>query len=126
MIANAQHLAKELQELGYRIVADGTDNHLFIVDLRSKNITGRNAEQLLEKAGITVSRSCIPNDPEKPWITSGIRLGTPAVSSREMKEQEMGTIAKLIDQVLSNPDDDSRLKEVRSEVEKLCSSFPIP
>ena len=124
VIANAQQLAKELQKLDYRIVADGTDNHLFIVDLHSKQITGRQAELALEKAGITVSRSCIPNDPEKPWVTSGIRLGTPAVTTRAMKEKEMATIATLIDKVLSDPDED-KLKEIRSEVEKLCSSFVV-
>ncbi len=126
VIANAQCVAQELSSLGYRIVTKGTDNHLFIVDLRSKKITGRQAEQILDKAGITASRSCIPNDPEKPWITSGIRFGTPAISSRGMKEQEMVIIAKLIDEVLTNPDDEEKLKEVRSKVKELCTQFPIP
>ena len=126
VISNAQRLAHELSNLGYRIVAKGTDNHLLIVDLRSKKITGRQAERALDTAGITASRSCIPNDPEKPWITSGIRLGTPAISSREMREQEMATIAKLIDNVLTEPDDKNKLKAVRSKVEELCTQFPIP
>ncbi|TET35534.1 serine hydroxymethyltransferase [Candidatus Dependentiae bacterium] len=126
VIANAQRLAQELSNLGYRIVAKGTDNHLFIVDLRSKKITGRQAEQALDTAGITASRSCIPHDPEKPWITSGIRLGTTAISSRGMREQEMTIIAKLIDEVLSNPDDKNKLKAVRSEIKELCTQFPIP
>jgi len=126
VIANAQRLAQELSNLGYRIVAKGTDNHLLIVDLRSKKITGRQAEQALDTAGITASRSCIPHDPEKPWITSGIRLGTPAISSRGIREQEMTIIAKLIDEVLSNPDDKNKLKAVRSEIKELCTQFPIP
>ncbi len=126
VIANAQRLAQELSSIGYRIVAEGTDNHLFIVDLRSKNITGRQAELALDTAGITTSRSCIPHDPEKPWITSGIRLGTPAISSRGMREQEMATIAQLIDKVLTNPDDKNKLKAVRREVKELCTQFPIP
>ena len=126
VISNAQRLAQELSSLGYRIVAQGTDNHLLIVDLRSKNITGRQAEQALDAAGITASRSCIPHDPEKPWITSGIRLGTPAVTSRGMKEQEMATIAKLIDNVFTHPDDESLLKEVRRKIKELCKLFPIP
>ncbi len=126
VIANAQRLAQELSNLGYRIVAKGTDNHLFIVDLRSKKITGRQAEQALDTAGITASRSCIPHDPEKPWITSGIRLGTPAATSRGMNEKEMTIIAKLIDEVLSNHDDEETLQEVRKKTAELCTQFPIP
>jgi len=125
VIANAKRLAQELSNLGYRIVAGDTDNHLFIVDVHSKGITGRQAEQALDAAGITTSRSCIPNDPEKPWITSGIRFGTPAVTTRGMKEQKMQMIAKLIDKVLRNPEEE-KLKEVRRKVKELCREFPIP
>lgn len=125
IIHNAKQLAHELQQQGYRIVSGGTDNHLFIIDLRSKGITGRAAEHALEAAGITVSRSCIPNDPEKPWITSGIRLGTPATTTRGMKGKEMIYIAQLIDEVLSNPDENSLLK-IKEIVQELCNHFPIP
>jgi len=100
VVANAKTLAQELKKLGYKIVSDTTDNHLFIVDLTSKNITGLQAERALEQAGITVSRSCIPFDTAKPWITSGIRLGTPAVTTRGMKENDMIEIAAKIDVVL--------------------------
>ena len=126
IIANAQRLAQELSNLGYRIVAKGTDNHLMIIDLRSKKITGHQAEQALDTAGITASRSCIPHDPEKPWITSGIRLGTPAISSRGMREQEMATIAQLINAVLTHPNDEEVVRKIRKKVAKFCMQFPIP
>ena len=125
VITNAQTMAKTLQELGYRIVAGGTDNHLFIVDLRSKSINGRTAEQLLETVGITVSRSCIPFDPEKPWLTSGIRIGTPAITTRGMGEDEMHEIAQLIDEVINKRDDESALKKIGEQVKELCKKFPI-
>ncbi len=126
VITNAQHMAKTMQQLGYRIVADKTENHLFIVDLRDKNITGRNAERALEKAGITLSRSCIPYDPEKPWITSGIRIGTPAITTRGMKEKEMAQIAQFIDTVITHDDDEQTLREIRNQVSIVCKQFPIP
>jgi glycine hydroxymethyltransferase len=126
VIANAQQLAQELKNVGCRIVAKGTDTHLFIVDLRSKQISGRHAEQVLDRAGITASRSGIPNDPEKPWITSGIRFGTPAITSRGMKEKEMILIAKMIDEVLTHPDDERVLQEVRNKARELCIQFPTP
>ncbi len=125
VIANARRMACILQEKGYRIVAGGTDNHLFVIDLRNKNITGREAEIALEKAGITVSRSCIPFDPAKPWITSGIRLGTPAITTRGMKAELMGTIVEFIDNALQNAQDDTRLTKIQQEVEKLCKQFPL-
>jgi glycine hydroxymethyltransferase len=107
IIKNAQALANELQSLGYRIVAGGTDNHLFIVDLTSKNITGLQADQALEKACINVTRSCIPFDTQKPWVTSGIRIGSPAVTTRGMKENEMKAIAHFIDDVITHYDNDA-------------------
>ncbi len=118
VIANSQSLAQALSQRGYKIVSGGTDNHLFIVDLRSKNISGLKAERLLEQNGITVSRSCIPFDPAKPWITSGIRLGTPAITTRGMKKDQMELIAQLIDDVLQN-------KEVGEKVLDLCKQHPI-
>lgn len=125
VIANAQRMASLFQERGYRIVANGTDNHLFIIDLRSKNINGRAAEAALEKAGINVSRSCIPFDPAKPWITSGIRLGTPAITTRGMKDHEVALIVEYIDDALKNHNDDQKLTSIKTEAQLLCSRFPI-
>ncbi len=126
VIANAQNFAQSLQTMGYRIVAGGTDNHLFMVDLRSKNITGRAAETALEKAGINVSRSCIPNDPQKPWITSGIRIGTPAITTRGItKKEEIQEIAQLIDDVVRNHENEMLLKTIKEQVEIFCGKYPI-
>lgn len=125
VIKNAQAFATALQNRGYRIVTGGTDNHLFIVDLRSKNINGRDAELALEKAGIIVSRSGIPFDPEKPWITSGVRIGTPAITTRGMNTQEVEQIAQLIDDVIMNHSDDSQLKIIGKKVEELAKQFPV-
>lgn len=118
VVGNAQVMAKTFQELGYRIVTGGTDNHLFIVDLRSKNISGKQAEYLLEEAGINVSRSCIPFDTEKPWITSGIRIGTPAITTRGLKEQDVIAIVHQIDIILSNPTQLTRHQEVKQNLAK--------
>lgn len=125
IIANAKAMADELINLGYRIVAGGTDNHLFIVDLRSKNMTGLKAEIALEKAGITVTRSCIPFDTEKPWITSGIRLGSPAITTRGMKENEVRQIVHLIDDVIRHYDNDTVLNAIKVKVRGICAEFPI-
>ncbi len=125
VIINAQAMAHEFERLGYRIVAGGTDNHLFILDLRSKNVTGREAEAALEKAGITVSRSCIPFDPQKPWITSGIRIGTPAITTRGMGLQESVEIVHLIDEVIIHHTDEGFLNRMREQVETFCRKFPI-
>lgn len=126
VIANAQELVRLFQERGYRIVANGTDNHLFIIDLRSKGLNGIQAERALSKAGITISRSCIPFDPEKPWITSGIRIGTPAITTRGMLQQQMHTIVEFVDESLLHHEQDSTLKEINNKVKKLCAEFPIP
>ncbi len=125
IINNAKNMADELINLGYRIVAGGTDNHLFIVDLRSKNITGLKAETALEKAGITVTRSCIPFDPEKPWITSGIRIGTPAITTRGMQVETAKEIAHLIDDVIRHHDNETALNATKIKVRALCAEFPI-
>ncbi len=125
IINNAQTMATTLKSLGYKIVSGGTDNHLFIVDLRSKNITGRKAELALEQAGIIVSRSCIPFDPEKPWITSGIRIGTPAITTQGMKEQEAITIAHLIDEVIQHHTQEGMLLDIKEKVRILCEEYPI-
>lgn len=125
ILENAQALVLEFKKRHYRIVADGTDNHLFIVDLSSKGITGRAAESALEKAGIAVSRSCIPYDTQKPWITSGIRIGTPAVTARGMNTQDMATVAEWIDQALAHAEDEKKLRSIKQEVEQFCTLFPI-
>jgi glycine hydroxymethyltransferase len=125
VIANAKRMACMFQERGYRIVAGGTDNHLFIIDLRSKNITGKEAEVALEKAGINVSRSCIPFDPAKPWITSGIRIGTPAITTRGMKDKEVEKIVDLIDEALTFNDNDQKLSLINKQARELCLQFPI-
>lgn len=125
VLTNAQTLVTLFKNLSYRIVANGTDNHLFVLDLRAQKITGREAEIALEKAGISISRSCIPFDPAKPWITSGIRIGTPAVTTRGMREAEMGTIASLIHEALKHANDENKLRQLKEESKKLCSQFPI-
>jgi glycine hydroxymethyltransferase len=122
IIANAKTLATELISKGYKIVSGGTDNHLMVVDLSSKGLAGKEAEAVLEKIGISVSRSTIPNDPNPPMNPSGIRIGTPAVTTRGMKEPEMKILADLIDRALTNQTDADFL---RQEVKNLCQHFPI-
>ena len=125
IIKNAQTLAFALQKKGYHIVSGGTDNHLFIVDVRSKNINGHQAQEILQKIGITASKSCIPFDPEKPWITSGIRLGTPAVTTRGMMQDEMQDLAQYIDQAFTNYENEHTLAQLKQKVTALCKAFPI-
>ncbi len=126
VVKNAQLFAQTMKDMGYRIVAGGTDNHLFIVDLRSKNVTGKEAETALEKAGITTSRSCIPNDPQKPWITSGIRIGSPAITTRGItKKEEIEQIAQLINDIISNHNNDMLIKSIKEQVSIFCSKYPI-
>lgn len=122
VVVNAQALAQELINRGYQIISGGTDNHLFVVDLNNKSLVGKEAESVLEKIGISVSRSTIPNDPNPPMNPSGIRIGTPAVTTRGMKEAEMKILADIIDRALNNQEDFSSLKE---EVLNLCQKFPI-
>ena len=123
--ANARRLAAALAERGFRIVAGGTDCHLFSVDLRPKNVTGKEAEAALDKAGITVNKNAIPYDPQKPFIASGVRIGTPAVTTRGMGEGEMEQIAAHIDEALAARADDKQLSAIRGEVRRLCARFPI-
>ncbi len=125
ILKNAQALSEEMKRLGYRIVAGGTDTHLFLVDLRPKKLTGKVAEENLGKADITVNRNTIPFDPEKPTVTSGMRIGTPALTTRGMKEDEMVRIASMIDRVLTHIGDDSVIGAVKAEVKELCEAFPL-
>jgi len=125
VLTNARTMAQAFHDLGYRIVAAGTDNHLFIVDLRSKHITGRAAELALERSGIIVSRSGIPFDEEKPWITSGIRIGTPAMTTRGMGQKESLELVQLIDDVINNHENEAMLKAINKKVEGLCKQFPV-
>ena len=122
---NAKVLAQTLVDGGLRIVSGGTDNHLMLVDLRAKNVTGKLAEEKLEVAGITCNKNAIPNDPEKPFVTSGVRLGTPAVTTRGLKEEEMKIIGRLILKVLENVNDDKAIAEVKIEVVELMKKFPL-
>lgn len=126
IVKNAKHLADELSSHGLRIVSGGTDNHLMLVDLRVKNVTGKDAANTLHRAGITVNKNLIPYDTQSAFITSGIRIGTPAVTTRGMKEQEMTHISELIIKVLSHIQDESVIESARKEVEKLCKNFPLP
>jgi glycine hydroxymethyltransferase len=125
VVANAQRLAAGLTNSGFRLVSGGTDNHLMLVDVFSKGITGKVAEAALGKAGITVNKNAIPFDQNPPMVASGVRVGTPAVTTRGMREPEMDLIAELISRALKTPDDDQALKTVHSEVEALCRKFPL-
>jgi len=122
---NAQALAQALTQEGFRIVSGGTDSHLMLVDVRPFGINGKVAQAALEKANITTNKNTIPNDPEKPFVTSGVRLGTPAVTTRGMREAEMAEIAAHIATVLRAPDDASVLSSVKSQVTALCTRFSI-
>jgi len=124
VVSNAQALAKAMVARGYAIVSGGTDTHLMLVDLRAKNLTGKEAEQLLDRAGITVNKNTIPGDPQSPFVTSGIRLGTPAVTTRGFKEAECAIVAELIDTVLTGKDD-ATLAKVKARVRELTDSFPL-
>jgi len=123
IVKNAKTLANKLLGLGYNLVSGGTDNHLMLVDLRNKGITGKQAEKALEEAGITVNKNMVPFDPQKPWVASGIRIGTPAVTTRGMKEKDMGVIAELINRVLNDTENQKIKDEVREEVESFCKKY---
>jgi glycine hydroxymethyltransferase len=123
--ANAQAMAKAFVDRGYGIISGGTDNHMMLIDLRNKNITGKDAEQALGKADITVNKNMVPFDDKSPFVTSGIRVGTAAITTRGYKESEMEEIVSLIDQVLSNPVDEENLAEVKSKVIALSALYPL-
>ncbi|MDO5681030.1 MAG: serine hydroxymethyltransferase [Pelistega sp.] len=125
VIKNAQVLADTLVKRGLRIVSGRTESHVMLVDLRSKGITGKIAEEALGKAHITVNKNAIPNDPEKPFVTSGVRLGTPAITTRGFKEAEVELVANLLADVLDNPTDEANLEAVRAKVNELTARFPV-
>ncbi len=125
VVANAKVLADTLIERGLRIVSGRTESHVMLVDLRAKNITGKEAEAVLGQAHITVNKNAIPNDPEKPFVTSGVRLGTPAITTRGFKEEETRKTAHLIADVLDNPHDEANIARVREQVNALTASLPV-
>ncbi len=125
IVANARTLADALIKRGFNVVSGGTDNHLMLVDLRSKNITGKAAEKALDAAGITVNKNTVPNETQSPFVTSGIRIGTPAVTTRGMQEPEMERIAQLIDEVISAPEDTANFAKVKAAVRELADRFPL-
>jgi glycine hydroxymethyltransferase len=125
IVKNAKALAGALSAHGFHIVSGGTDNHLMLIDLRSKGLTGKVAEKALDRAGITVNKNTVPKETESPFVTSGIRIGTPAVTTRGLREQEMRTVADLIARVLAAPDDESVVGRAREEVRSLAQSFPL-
>jgi glycine hydroxymethyltransferase len=125
IVANARALAKSLVAKDYQLVSGGTDNHLMLVDLRNKGLTGKVAENVLNAAGITVNKNTVPKETQSPFVTSGIRIGTPAVTTRGMKEKDMETIARLIDRVLTAPEDATVAQGVKGEVRELAGKFPL-
>jgi glycine hydroxymethyltransferase len=125
VIKNAKAMANELMKFGFDVVSGGTDNHLMLIDLSNKNISGKKAENALERAGITVNKNMVPFDTKSPFVTSGIRIGTPAVTTRGMKENEMKRIAEIINTAINSADDESKLDELVRDVKDLCSGFPL-
>jgi glycine hydroxymethyltransferase len=125
VVANAKHLANFLNSNGNKIVSGGTDTHLMLVDLRSKDITGKDAETALEKAGITVNKNTIPFETRSPFVTSGVRIGTPALTTRGMKEKEMEQIGGMIVETLENIEKDAFHTQTRKKVRDLCDQFPL-
>jgi glycine hydroxymethyltransferase len=125
IVANARALAEALQGHGFRLVSGGTDTHLVLIDLTSRGLTGKAAETALDRSGITVNKNAIPFDKEKPAVTSGIRLGTPAVTTRGMREREMRQIADLIAGVLADVENGATQAKVAAQVKELCGSFPL-
>lgn len=125
VIVNAQVLAEELVQKGYQLVSGGTDNHLLLIDLRSKGLTGKAAEAVLDQAGITTNKNTVPNETESPFVTSGIRIGTPALTTRGMGAEEMKKIAAWMDKALTNSENESVLSEIKKEVYTFTKDFPI-
>ena len=126
IVRNAQALAEPVAERGFRLVSGGTDNHLFVIDFRDRELSGLKAQRRLDRAGITTSRSTVPDDQRSPWVTSGLRIGTPAVTTRGMREAEMSQIAGWIADILESPEDEELAARTREQVRELCARFPLP
>ena len=122
---NAKRMADVLQERGYNIVSGGTDSHMFLVDLIDKDVTGKDADAALGRANITVNKNAVPNDPRSPFVTSGLRLGTPAVTTRGFGEDEIAQLAGWIADVIDNIEDESVIDRVRGQVLEICQRFPV-
>ena len=123
--SNAQAMANEFLSLGYHIISNGTDNHLMLIDLRNKNITGKKAQETLDKAHITLNKNAVPFDDKSPFVTSGIRVGVPAITTRGMKEADMKTVVQFIDRVLMNIDDSHTIQQVQNDVKDFMKQFPL-
>ena len=122
---NAEAMANAFVEKNYKVISGGTDNHMMLIDLRNKNITGKDAEKALEKADITANKNMVPFDNQSPFITSGVRFGTPAITTRGLKEEDMATIVSYIDEVLLNANDNKTIVAVKSKVNELMNSKPL-
>ncbi len=125
IVSNAKALAESMMANGLTLVSGGTDNHLILIDLRDKNVSGKEAEQALDKAGITVNKNTIPYDPRKPWDPSGIRLGTPTITTRGMKESEMNAIGEMMAKAIDNVTNETELSNIKEKVKDLCRDFPV-
>jgi glycine hydroxymethyltransferase len=125
IIANAQAMATSFMNRGYQLISNGTENHLMLIDLRNKNLTGKKAQETLDKAHITLNKNAVPFDDKSPFVTSGIRVGVPAITTRGMKESHMETVVELIDQVLMNADDETKIAGVKNEVRHFMQQFPL-
>ncbi|MDH5692384.1 MAG: serine hydroxymethyltransferase [Gammaproteobacteria bacterium] len=125
VVVNAKAMAGRMMERGITVISGGTHNHLFLVDLQSKGITGKDAEEVLHKANITVNKNAVPNDPQSPFVTSGLRIGTPAATTRGFKESEILQVADWICDVLENRSDEARIAQIQSEVLELCNKYPV-
>jgi glycine hydroxymethyltransferase len=125
VISNAQAMAKAFVSRGYDLISNGTDNHLMLIDLRNKNLTGKKAQETLDKAHITLNKNAVPFDDKSPFVTSGIRVGVPAITTRGMKEGDMETVASMIDKVLMNVDDEKVIAEVKTDVKQFMQQFPL-
>ena len=125
VIDNAKLMSKTIMSRGIDVVTGGTENHIILVDLRSKNITGKDLEKALGSVNITVNKNSVPNDPKSPFVTSGIRLGTPAITTRGFKAKEVELISNWICDVILNMDDETKLNEIKSKVNDLCSKYPV-
>jgi glycine hydroxymethyltransferase len=122
---NAKAMAATFLDKGYRIISGGTDNHLMLIDLRSKNLTGKQAEEALIQADITINKNMVPFDTQSPMVTSGMRIGTPAVTSRGLKEKDVAKIVDLMDEALQKPDDQKHLKSIKKKVNRFMEKFPL-